>query len=231
MAVLRNHCPLLSKMGFGVMQVREILDRPDVFFALNGGFARVSENHVTVLAYDVITFKDKDSETVEVTVAHAHSVVAGQEYIPTQQEAIDMKKAEFIVHMAELASVGTPGKRLKKAVEKERGISYNGPIWFFDKAGMAQDGDKNKGMIANSVVDSFVRSLDEPHRMLVILKAQLYGGQWEPMLEDLRNRLEGKPYIFKLANRIKDDIERIGRLKTFEDENDVDLADYVKLES
>jgi len=105
-----------------------------------------------------------------------------------------------------------------------------GAIWFFDKAGMAQDGEKNKGMIANSVVDPFVRGLDEPHRMLVILKAQLYGGQWGPMLEDLRNRLEGKPYIFKLANRIKDDIERIRYLQIFEEENKVDLADYIKLE-
>lgn len=86
-------------------------------------------------------------------------------------------------------------------------------------------------MVANPTVDSFVQSLDEPQRMLVILKAQLYGGKWEPMLEDLENRLEGKPYIFKLANRIKDDVERIRRLQVFEQDNGIDLADYVKLES
>jgi len=108
LGVLRNHCPLLSKVGFGIMQVREIPDRPDAFFVINGGFARVSENHVTVLAYDVITFEGKTDETVEAMVSHAHSVVAGQEYIRTQQEAIDMKKAKFIVHMAELASVKLP---------------------------------------------------------------------------------------------------------------------------
>ena len=95
---------------------------------------------------------------------------------------------------------------------------------------MAQKG-KNDGMTVDPKVDSFVRSLDEPHRMLVVLKAQLYGGQWGPMLEDLQNRLEGKPYIFKLANRIKDDIDRIHRLQAFEDENGIDLTDYVKLES
>ena len=86
-------------------------------------------------------------------------------------------------------------------------------------------------MTANPTVDSFVQGLDEPQRMLVVLKAQLYGGQWEPMLEDLQNRLEGKPYIFKLANRIKDDVERIRFLQVFEQENGVDLAEYVKLES
>ena len=96
---------------------------------------------------------------------------------------------------------------------------------------MAQEGNNNNKTAVDPLVDSFVRGLDEPHRMLVILKAQLYGGQWQPMLEDLQNRLEGKPYIFKLANRIKDDIERIHDLKAFEDENQVDLTDYVKLES
>ena len=96
---------------------------------------------------------------------------------------------------------------------------------------MAQESKKKDLMTANPTVDSFVQGLDEPQRMLVILKAQLYGGKWEPMLEDLENRLEGKPYIFKLANRIKDDVERIQRLKVFEQDNGVDLADYVKLES
>ncbi|RKY13554.1 MAG: hypothetical protein DRP52_02465 [Planctomycetota bacterium] len=96
---------------------------------------------------------------------------------------------------------------------------------------MAQESKKNNAITANSPVDLFVRTLDEPQRMLVILKSQLYGGQWQPMLEDLENRLEGKPYIFKLANRIKDDVERIRRLQVFEQENGIDLADYVKLES
>ena len=96
---------------------------------------------------------------------------------------------------------------------------------------MAQESKKEDRMTANPRVDSFVQGLDEPQRMLVILKAQLYGGKWEPMLEDLENRLEGKPYIFKLANRIKDDVERIQRLKVFEQDHGVDLADYVKLES
>jgi len=96
---------------------------------------------------------------------------------------------------------------------------------------MAQDGKKIDGVSATPNVVTFVHHLDEPHRMLVVLKAQLYGGRWEPMLEDLQNRLEGKPYIFKLANRIKDDVERIHTLQQFEQENEIDLADYVGLES
>ncbi len=65
--------------------------------------------------------------------------------------------------------------------------------------------------------------------MLVALKSQLYGGSWEPMLDDLRNRLAGKPYIFKLVNRIQEDIERIEEMKRFEAKHGIDLADCVEL--
>jgi hypothetical protein len=78
-------------------------------------------------------------------------------------------------------------------------------------------------------VADYVRTLSEEHRMLVVLKAQLYGGSWTPMLDDLRNRLAGKPYIFKLVHRIRDDIERIEQMQKFEAEHKVDLADYVDL--
>jgi len=85
-----------------------------------------------------------------------------------------------------------------------------------------------KGAIKQDVAE-YVRTLGEEFRMLIILKAQLYGGNWEPMLDDLRNRLAGKPYIFKLANRIQDDIERIEQLRKFETEHNVDLANYVEI--
>ncbi|MHC4552867.1 MAG: hypothetical protein ACYSUT_08905 [Planctomycetota bacterium] len=96
---------------------------------------------------------------------------------------------------------------------------------------MVQENDNQQSLTDNSEIQLFVSSLDEPHRMLVVLKRQLYGGQWAPMLEDLQNRLEGKPYIFKLANRIKDDVERIDRMQAFEKEHQIDLADYITLES
>jgi len=78
-------------------------------------------------------------------------------------------------------------------------------------------------------VKAYVDGLSLEHKMLVALKSQLYGGSWESMLEDLRNRLVGKPYIFKLVHRIQDDIERIEQMRTFEAEHNVDLADYVNL--
>ena len=78
-------------------------------------------------------------------------------------------------------------------------------------------------------VRDYIEGLSDEHRMLVILKAQLYDGTWEPMLDDLRNRLAGKPYIFKLVNRINDDIERIEEMRKFEQQHNIDLADYVEL--
>ena len=93
----------------------------------------------------------------------------------------------------------------------------------------SENSNNNVKTNVDRVVNDFVAILSDEHRMLVILKAQLYGGTWEPMLDDLRNRLEGKPYIFKLANRIKDDIERIEQMRKFEEEHNIDLADYVEL--
>jgi len=93
----------------------------------------------------------------------------------------------------------------------------------------SENSDKGCETSVSKVVSDFVVGLSDEHRMLVVLKAQLYDGAWEPMLDDLENRLAGKPYIFKLVNRIKDDIERIGQMQKFEKENNVDLADYVEL--
>jgi hypothetical protein len=81
----------------------------------------------------------------------------------------------------------------------------------------------------DKVIQEFVGRLSEEQRMLIALKVQLYDGAWEPMLDDLRNRLAGKPYIFKLVNRIEDDIERIEQMQEFEIKHNIDLGRYVKL--
>jgi hypothetical protein len=91
---------------------------------------------------------------------------------------------------------------------------------------MSNDGRTDKG---DEAFRAYVDGLTQEHKMLVALKSQLYGGSWEPMLDDLRNRLAGKPYIFKLVHRIQDDIERIEEMRKFEAEHGVDLADYVDL--
>lgn len=88
---------------------------------------------------------------------------------------------------------------------------------------------KDKDRTDKKNIENFVNSLSEEYRMLVVLKKELYDGAWEPMLDDLRHRLAGKPYIFKLVNRIEDDIKRIEEMQKFETEYNVDLADYIDM--
>ena len=97
-------------------------------------------------------------------------------------------------------------------------------------AGPAEKSENRGDSAVNRAVAEYVKTLAAEERMLVVLKAQLYGGSWEPMVEDLQNRLVGKPYIFKLANRIKDDVARIERMRKFEEEQGVDLSDFVGLD-
>ena len=92
----------------------------------------------------------------------------------------------------------------------------------------SENSNKGDDTAVSKVVRDFVDRLSDEHRMLVALKAQLYDGTWEPMLDDLQNRLAGKPYIFKLINRIRDDIERIQEMQKFEEEHNINLADYVE---
>lgn len=79
-------------------------------------------------------------------------------------------------------------------------------------------------------VRRFVQGLSREERMLVVLKRELYEGSWDEMTADLQARLEGRPYIFKLAHRITEDLERIDRLRQFEQKRHVDLSDYVQLD-
>ncbi len=78
-------------------------------------------------------------------------------------------------------------------------------------------------------VERYVSKLTSEERMLVVLKRELYEGSWSDMLEDLKARMEGRPYIFKLAQRISDDLERIAKLQAFESDNEVDLGKYVEM--
>ena len=73
----------------------------------------------------------------------------------------------------------------------------------------------------------FLESLGEEEIMLLRLRDELYEGRWDAMLADLNDRLQGKPYVFQLAHRIQDDIERIERLSRFERQHKVNLAEYL----
>ncbi|MBN1346234.1 MAG: hypothetical protein JXQ73_26330 [Phycisphaerae bacterium] len=81
----------------------------------------------------------------------------------------------------------------------------------------------------SGVVARFLAALEREDHVLLVLRDELYEGSWELMREDLIDRKEGRPCVFKLARRIGQDIERIDRLSAFEREQGVDLADQVDL--
>ena len=78
-------------------------------------------------------------------------------------------------------------------------------------------------------VRQFVARLSPAERVLVVLKRELYEGDWNAMEADLRARLAGRPYVFRLVHRIEDDLERIEQLRAVERLHRTNLADYVDL--
>ena len=72
-----------------------------------------------------------------------------------------------------------------------------------------------------------MRGLAPEERTLLIIRDELYGGLWEEMLKDLEARLHARPYVFKLATRIEDDIIRIRNMRDFEQEDDINLKDHI----
>ena len=89
---------------------------------------------------------------------------------------------------------------------------------------MAEDSEQGAQDEREGEHREFYRSLSTEEKLLITLRDELYSGSWESMLADLRARLEGKPYIFRLATRIEEDIARIDRLRRYEAESGVNLG-------
>lgn len=81
-----------------------------------------------------------------------------------------------------------------------------------------------------AAVKLFVDKMSREEQTLLVLRHELYEDSWQEMEADLRARLAGGPYIFKLAHRIVDDLERIQRLRNFEQQCGVDLCDHIDVE-
>ncbi|MDX1565766.1 MAG: hypothetical protein R3236_10185 [Phycisphaeraceae bacterium] len=74
----------------------------------------------------------------------------------------------------------------------------------------------------------FMDRLSDEQKLLLVLKRELYDGDWRPMIQDLSNRLNGKPYMLKLAARIEDDLQRIEQMQQLERHYNVDLTRYIE---
>ena len=84
--------------------------------------------------------------------------------------------------------------------------------------------------------EQYAKKLTPEEQMLLTLRDELYDRRhgknldrderWAFMVEDLNTRLNGRPYLFKMFNRIKDDLKRIEKLQEYEKKHGVNLADY-----
>jgi hypothetical protein len=72
--------------------------------------------------------------------------------------------------------------------------------------------------------DLFLQSLSAEDEQLLVIRDFLYDGDWEEVIQDLRSRQSGKPFIFKLNTRIDEDLKRIDRLRGYERAHEVDLG-------
>lgn len=73
-----------------------------------------------------------------------------------------------------------------------------------------------------------MKGLTEAEKIVVAVRDELYDGSWADMRADLEARLAGRPYVFKLAGRIEEDLKAIDRLRGFEERHAVNLADCLE---
>jgi hypothetical protein len=59
--------------------------------------------------------------------------------------------------------------------------------------------------------------LEPPVRRLVAAVKTLYAGSWDDCAEDIRRRRAGRPYLFKLALGLPDELDWIRRLQVYEE--------------
>jgi len=78
-------------------------------------------------------------------------------------------------------------------------------------------------------VADIIKGLTQQDQVLVVCNYELYDGRWDLMTHDLVQRLEGRPYILKLGERIKEDIERVKKLQQIENDFGIMLGDFVKI--
>ncbi|OXU15708.1 F0F1 ATP synthase subunit epsilon [Sedimentisphaera salicampi] len=113
MGIMRGHCPMLSEIGLGIMTAKGLSDfdynpLEDRHFLLDGGFVRIADNNVAVIAYDVTGFDEIPMEKVDEMVEKAKNLLEGDKF--TQQiRSHEIKKAEMILRLAELAKYSSDG--------------------------------------------------------------------------------------------------------------------------
>jgi hypothetical protein len=70
---------------------------------------------------------------------------------------------------------------------------------------------------------AFADGLTKEERLLIAIRDELYEGSWDDLVADLESRRNRKPFVFKLATRLEEDLARVEKLRAFEREHACDL--------
>jgi len=102
-----NHMPMLCELGLGIMEVRGIAseDKPlpaDTFLLVDGGFAIISSNIVTIVVDDALTIQDIQAEKHERILKDTLARPVGESY-SLQQKQHDIERNAFIVKLSRMA--------------------------------------------------------------------------------------------------------------------------------
>jgi len=80
-----------------------------------------------------------------------------------------------------------------------------------------------------------IRHLTDEEKMLLTIRDELYEGDWDLMIQDLRDRLTGRPHVFEIcppSERLRDTIDGhlrlIERLRSLERQYETDLGAWVR---
>ena len=109
LGVWYNHMPMICKLGLGIMKVTGLATQDDVvpvdtYLLIDGGFAMVTSNVVTVIAYDAISQHDINPEKIERIIERTQKKLPADVYTP-QQRQHDLRKAAFMNELLEMQAV------------------------------------------------------------------------------------------------------------------------------
>jgi len=116
--------------------------------------------------------------------------------------------------------VARPSKKSKAGSHSEARSRSKSP-------GAARKKPSRKKKPASEGVEEFVRGLAETERIALIVRDELFGGSWENMRKDLEAHAAGRPYVFRLASRIDEDLKAVAKLSAFERRRKVNLSEYL----
>ena len=89
--VLYNHMPMFCELGLGIMEVKYIplnenVQEDKIHLLIDGGFALISSNLLTIIASDAICGRDLKRERIEQMLEKSRRKLASGTFVPQQRE-------------------------------------------------------------------------------------------------------------------------------------------------